>query len=164
MDYYEFMSRANFDCTREVYTKIETVYLNGPSKIIGNDVSSFVKWFNNNGQMKAIDSLYDYCSEKLTLEDKLKYSWDEYSDLEAKYSKLNKDFDGVIEANRNLDRTVSEMMTEKGQLLTENEKLKQKVELYESLLSEEALVNMIVKDMDREGLIRLLMLKQGVKE
>lgn len=63
-----------------------------------------------------------------------------------------------------LDRTVSEMMTEKGQLLTENEKLKQKVELYESLLSEEALVNMIVKDLDREGLIRLLMLKQGVKE
>lgn len=157
MDYYEFMSRANFDCTREVYTKIETVYLNAPTSMVGHDVPSFIKWFNSNGQMKAVEELYSMCGQ-------IKNAQKDYRDLEAKYSKLNKDFEGVIEANRNLDRTVSEMMTEKGQLLTENEKLKQKVALYESLLSEEALVNMIVKDMDREGLIRLLMLKQGVKE
>lgn len=146
MDYYEFMSRANFDCTRDTYNMIETVYINAPTQVVGKDVPSFIRWFNDNGQMKAVEGLYALCAAKVERD------------------ALRKEAKASNEKIAHLDRTVSEMMTEKGQLLTENEKLKQKVALYESLLSEEALVNMIVKDMDREGLIRLLMLKQGVKE
>ena len=63
MDKFEFIEKSKYECSDEEYQKIEKVYLDCPTSVVGSYVTEFCAWFNKNGKMKAIEMMYPLAVE-----------------------------------------------------------------------------------------------------
>lgn len=142
MDREEFQTKANYPVTDDEYSKIEAVYTNAPSLLVGSTVTEFCRWFNKNGKMKAVDMLYPMANT--------------ISALRGQVHELST----LVEGGREQVKTLN---LEKEVLENQVKTCQKSIRLYESLVTDEMLDEAISK-MARAEKLRLIANSYGVTE